>query len=152
MYGMNEDEFQADVGRTINLLSVTDVEHALHSLKALIPAPTLVVHTKYWSLALGEAARKYAEALSDGIAIASTRYCYGDDYTNEQYEFTGSLPVRPEAQAFATDLEERIGSVVRCVPGLKLDDVAQPTTIGLGDSFVGGFLAALVRRRTASWT
>ncbi len=49
VYGMNEDELQADVGHTINLLSVTEVEHALHSLKARIPAPTLVVHTKYWS-------------------------------------------------------------------------------------------------------
>jgi sugar/nucleoside kinase (ribokinase family) len=40
---------------------------------------------------------------------------------------------------------------VRCIPGFRLD-VAEPTTVGLGDSFVGGFLAALVRRRTASWT
>ena len=76
---------------------------------------------------------------------------YGDDYTEQQYELTGRLPVHAEAQAFATALEERMGSVVRCVPGFSLD-VAQPTTIGLGDSFVGGFLAALVRRRTAPWT
>ena len=32
------------------------------SLRALIPAPTLVVHTKYWSLALGDGAGEYAEA------------------------------------------------------------------------------------------
>jgi mannose-6-phosphate isomerase len=51
------------------------------------------------------------------------------------------LPVRAEAQAVATALEEHMGSVVRCVPGFSLD-VAQPTTIGLGDSFVGGFVAA----------
>jgi ADP-dependent phosphofructokinase/glucokinase len=151
VYGMNEDELQADVGHTINLLSVTAVEHALNSLKTLIPAPTLVVHTKYWSLALGEAAGEYAEALSDGIAIASTRYCYGDDYTDEQYELARSLPARPEALEFATALEEQMGSVVRCIPGFRLE-VAQPTTIGLGDSFVGGFLASLVQRRTASWT
>jgi hypothetical protein len=151
IYGMNEDEMQAQLGRSVDLLSVTEVERALGSLRALIPAPSLVVHTKYWSLALGEAAGEYAEALDDGIAVASTRYCYGDDYTEQQYERTGHLPVHAGAQAFATTLEERMGSVVRCVPGFSLD-VAQPTTIGLGDSFVGGFLAALVRRRTASWT
>jgi ADP-dependent phosphofructokinase/glucokinase len=151
VYGMNEDELQADVGHTINLLSVTEVEHALDSLKTLIPAPTLVVHTKYWSLALGEAAGEYADALRDGIVIASTRYSYGDDYPDEQYELTRGLPVRPAALSFATALEERMGAVVRCVPGFTLE-VSQPTTVGLGDSFVGGLLASLVRRRTASWT
>jgi ADP-dependent phosphofructokinase/glucokinase len=151
VYGMNEDEMQADLDRSVDLLSATDVEHALSSLQALIPAPTLVVHTKYWSLALGERADEYAEALSEGILIASTRYCYGDDYTAQQYEFTRALPVRPEALAFATALKERMGQVVRCIPGFRLD-VAEPTTVGLGDSFVGGFLAALVRRRAASWT
>jgi ADP-dependent phosphofructokinase/glucokinase len=151
VYGLNEDEMQADLGRSIDLLSVNEVEHALDSLKALIPAPTLVVHTKYWSLALGEAASEYADALRDGIVIASTRYSYGDDYTDEQYELTRGLPVRPEALSFATALEERMGAVVRCVPGFTLE-VSQPTTVGLGDSFVGGLLASLVRRRTASWT
>jgi ADP-dependent phosphofructokinase/glucokinase len=151
IYGMNEDEMQAEVGRSVDLLSAAEVEQALGALRALIPGPSLVVHTKYWSLALGEAAGEYAEALGDGIAVASTRYCYGDDYTDQQYELTGRSPVRAESQAFATALEGRMGSVVRCVPGFSLE-VAQPTTIGLGDSFVGGFLAALVRRRTASWT
>ena len=151
VYGLNEDEMQADLGRSVDLLSVNEVEHALDSLKALIPAPILVVHTKYWSLTLGEAASEYADALRDGIVIASTRYGYGDDYTDEQYELTRGLPVRPEALAFATGLEERMGAVVRCVPGFRLE-VSQPTTVGLGDSFVGGLLASLVGRSTASWT
>jgi ADP-dependent phosphofructokinase/glucokinase len=151
VYGLNEDEMQADLGRSVDLLSVNEVKPALDSLAALIPAPTLVVHTKYWSLALGEAAGEYADALRDGIVIASTRYSYGDDYTDEQYELTRGLPVRPEALSFATALEERMGAVVRCVPGFRLE-VSQPTTVGLGDSFVGGLLASLVRRRTASWT
>jgi ADP-dependent phosphofructokinase/glucokinase len=152
VYGMNEDEMQADVGRSVDLLSVTDVEQALDSLYSLIPAPTLVVHTKYWALALGQRAGEYADALSDGIAIASTRYCFGDDYTHEQHKLTRGLPVRPEAAVFAAGLEERMGGVVRCLPGLQLDPVAEPTTIGLGDTFVGGFLAALVQRSAASWT
>jgi ADP-dependent phosphofructokinase/glucokinase len=151
VYGLNEDEMQADLGRSVDLLSVNEVEHALDSLKALIPVPTLVVHTKYWSLALGEAASQYADALRDGIVIASTRYIYGDDYTDEQYELTRGLPARPEALAFASALEERMGAAVRCVPGFRLE-VSQPTTVGLGDSFVGGLLASLVQRRTASWT
>jgi ADP-specific Phosphofructokinase/Glucokinase conserved region len=151
VYSMNEEEMQAEVGRSVDLLSAVDVEQALDSLRAIIRARTLVVHTKYWSLAVGESAGEYAEALSQGIAVASTRYCYGDEYTDEQYERISGLPVRPKALEFAAVLEQRMGSVVHCAPGFSLN-VAQPTTVGLGDSFVGGFLAALVRRRTASWT
>jgi ADP-dependent phosphofructokinase/glucokinase len=151
VYGLNEDEMQAHLGFGVDLLSVTEVEHALRSLQALIPAPTLVVHTRYWSLVFGERAGEYAEALSSGIVMASTHYCYGADFTIEQSEFVRDLPVRPEAVAFANALEERMGAVVHCVPSLRLD-VAQPTTIGLGDSFVGGFLATLVRRRATLWT
>ena len=65
VYSLNEDEMQADLSRSVDLLSVNEVEHALDSLKALIPAPILVVHTKYWSLALGEAAGEYADALRE---------------------------------------------------------------------------------------
>jgi hypothetical protein len=79
------------------------------------------------------------------MVIASTRYCHGDGYTDEQYDLMRSRPRRPEAIAFAADLEDRMGRIVCCVPGIKLD-VAEPTTIGLGDTFVGGFLAAVARK------
>jgi hypothetical protein len=41
-----------------------------------------------------------------------------------------------------------MGTVVRCVPGFELD-VPEPTTNGLGDIFVGGFLAELCRAKAA---
>jgi ADP-dependent phosphofructokinase/glucokinase len=151
VYGLNEDEMQSYLGRTVNLLSVTDVARALRSLHALIPAPTLIVHTRYWSAAFGEAAGAYAGPMDDGIVIASTRYSHGDDYTGRQYERMRSRPRRTEAVEFAPALERQMGEVVRCLPGFDLD-VAEPTTIGLGDTFVGGFLAAVSRKEAASWT
>jgi ADP-dependent phosphofructokinase/glucokinase len=141
VYGLNEDELQAYLGRTVDLLSVPEVAAALESLRALIPVPTLVVHTKYWAAAFGEDAGRYAGALDGGILVASTRYSHGDDHTGEQYEAMRRRPRRPESVAFAAALEAKMGDAVRCVPGFRLD-VAQPTTIGLGDAFVGGFLAA----------
>jgi ADP-dependent phosphofructokinase/glucokinase len=39
---------------------------------------------------------------------------------------------------------ERLREAVRSIPS-RLLDVPAPTTIGLGDTFLGGFLAALVR-------
>ncbi|MEH1124909.1 ADP-dependent glucokinase/phosphofructokinase [Micromonospora sp. CPCC 206061] len=141
VYGLNEDEMQSYLGRTVDLLSVAEVADAFESLRALIPAPTLVVHTKYWAAAFGEDAGRYAEPLNGGIVVASTRYSHGDEYTDQDYELMRHRPRRPEALAFAAALEDRMGAAVRCVPGFRLD-VAEPTTIGLGDAFVGGFLAA----------
>lgn len=136
VYGLNEDEMQSYLGRTVDLLSAAEVARALESLRALIPVPTLVVHTKYWAAAYGEGAGRYAEALDEGIVVASTRYSAGD------YELMRLTPRRPEAVEFAAALEGRMGGVARCLPGFHLD-VAEPTTIGLGDAFVGGFLAAV---------
>ena len=150
VYGLNEDEMQSYLGHAVDLLSVTEVERALKSLQAFIPAPTLVVHTKYWSAALGEGAGECAGPLNDGIVIASTRYSHGDEYTDQHYEFMRSRPRRTEAIEFASALEGRMGGVVRCLPGFNLD-VAEPTTIGLGDTFVGGFLAAVSQKQAASW-
>jgi ADP-dependent phosphofructokinase/glucokinase len=149
IYGLNEDEMQGHLGHTVDLLSPAEMERALTALRTLIPVPTLVLHTKYWSAAYGTNAAGYAHALDQAIVAASTRYSHGDNYTDRQYELTRSRPRRPEAKEFAAALERRMGEVVRCVPSLKLD-AAQPTTIGLGDTFVGGFLAALVQRETAS--
>jgi ADP-dependent phosphofructokinase/glucokinase len=150
LYGLNEDEMQAHLGRAVDLLSAEEVERALRALRALIPAPTLVVHTRYWAAALGAAAGRYAEPLNDGIVIASTRYCHGDDFTDQHHQLMRSRPRRPEAVDFAMALEGRMGGVVRCVPGFNLQ-VAEPTTIGLGDTFVGGVLAAVAQRKAASW-
>jgi len=144
VYGLNEDEMQSYVGHPVDLLSVTEVAGALTSLRALIPVPTLVVHTRYWAAAFGERTEKYAEALHDGILMAGTRYSYGDAYTHEHIERLRSRPRHPEAVQFAAALESRMAGV-RCLPTVKLD-VTEPTTIGLGDTFVGGFLAALQRR------
>jgi ADP-dependent phosphofructokinase/glucokinase len=41
-----------------------------------------------------------------------------------------------------------MGTVVRCVPGFELD-VPEPTSIGLGDTFIRGFLAELCRAKAA---
>ena len=112
-------------------------------MHALIPVPTLVLHTKYWALALGSG--DYAEALDTGTVMAATRYAYGDDFTDEDVERIRRLPRRPESVAFAAALRSRLGETVDCVPGFALD-VENPTTVGLGDTFVGGFLAEVARK------
>ena len=137
VYGLNEDELQSYLGRPVDLLSPRDVAEALTTVHALIPAPTLVVHSKYWALSLGV---DYAGALDNGVVMAATRYAHGDDFTEADVE---RMRRRPRSSAFADALRAEMGDTVRCVPGFQLD-VDDPTTVGLGDTFVGGFLASVV--------
>jgi ADP-dependent phosphofructokinase/glucokinase len=140
IYGLNEDELQSYLGRPVDLLSAVDVARALTALHELIPVPTLVLHTKYWAAAVGSA--DYISALDTGTVMAATRYVHGDDFRAEDVERLRGRPRRPESVAFATELRTRMGEIVECVPGYALD-VVNPTTVGLGDTFVGGFLAEL---------
>ncbi len=145
VYGLNEDELQSYLGHPIDLLSAREVADALTAVHALIPVPTLVLHTKYWAAAHGARAAEYADALDTGTVLAATRYAYGDDFTDDDVDHLRRQPRRPESVAFAAALDRQLGDHVRCAAAFALD-VAHPTTVGLGDTFVGGFLAALVRK------
>jgi ADP-dependent phosphofructokinase/glucokinase len=143
VYGLNEDELQSYLGRTIDLLDAREVAEALTAVHLIIGAPTLVLHTKYWALAFG--AGDYAGPLDTGTIMAATRYVHGDDFTGADVELLRRQPRRTASVAFAAAIRERMGDAVTCVPGFELD-VENPTTVGLGDTFVGGFLAALAAK------
>ncbi|GEK23270.1 ADP-dependent glucokinase/phosphofructokinase [Cellulomonas xylanilytica] len=145
VYSLNEDEMQAYLGRQVDLLDAATVAKAVVELHQLVPAPTLVVHTKYWALAVGQRAAALGPALLGGITMASTRYRLGDGFTADDYADTGAMSPRASTQALTTEVTHLLGPDACVVPALDLSDVARPTTIGLGDSFVGGFLAALAR-------
>jgi ADP-dependent phosphofructokinase/glucokinase len=143
---MNEDEMQAYLGRTVDLLDAPTVAKAIRELHDVVPAPTLVVHSKHWALAVGQRAASLRPALVGGVTMASTRYWMGDGFTAEDYAATASLTPGTTAQRLVSDVADLLGPDACVVPALDLTGVATPTTIGLGDSFVGGFLAALDRR------
>lgn len=142
VYSLNEDEMQAYLGRELDLLDAAEMECALTQLRAVVPARALIVHTKYWSAALGQEAASFTASLRGGITMASTRFCHGDDFTAADYHAVARMPTHPAGAEFSTAIEERLAPLVRCLPALALTP-AVPTTIGLGDSFVGGFIAAL---------
>lgn len=142
VYSLNEDELQAYLGRTVDLLDADDVIASLGDLQALIPARILVVHTKYWSLALGERAAEFEAALRGGIVMASTRYSFGDGFTVADYNEVAGYRAHSTGADVAAHLSAALGPAVCAVAALVLT-TATPTTIGLGDTFVGGFVAAL---------
>jgi ADP-dependent phosphofructokinase/glucokinase len=143
VHSMNEDEMQAYVGRAVDLLDPTDVATALGELRLVVQARTVVVHSGYWALAVGERAGDYREALDGGILLASTRYLHGDAFTASDHSRTAEIPRHAGGSALVRALERALPGRVCAVPALVLR-TATPTTVGLGDTFVGGFVAALV--------
>jgi ADP-dependent phosphofructokinase/glucokinase len=151
VYGMNEDEFQAHLGRPVDLLDAADLATALAAVHERIPARTLVVHAQHWALAHGEQASRYRAALETATATAATRYAHGDDFTDGDYRDILRRPRSPHGSALAAALQARLSAGVCCVPAFSLS-VRCPTTIGLGDAFVGGFMAGLARSSpSGSW-
>ncbi|MBX9243738.1 hypothetical protein ICW40_02830 [Actinotalea ferrariae] len=143
VYSLNEDEMQAYLGRRVDLLDPTAVATAIEELRALVPAPTLVVHTQHWALALGERGATLGRALHGGITMASTRYRLGDGFTADDYAVTAATAPGEAAAKIAAEIARLLGPDATVVPALDLSAVPAPTTIGLGDTFVGGFLAEL---------
>jgi len=143
VHSLNEDEMQSYLNRKVDLLDASQIQAALDDLSSLIPVPCIVIHTRHWALAYGEGASHYAKALKAGVTMATTRYCYGDDFTVENYRAVENLPSSEECAALADALNKLPGDKFCCVPVAQVD-CANAITIGLGDAFVGGFLPALL--------
>lgn len=141
VYGMNEDELQEYIGRSVNLLDPGDVAEALDEAHRLIPAPALLVHTRYWSIAVGPEAARHREAIESAVRTSATRYRLGDDIGPDDLEATAALPRHAGGARVIASVEAHRPDATG-VPALVID-VARPTTIGLGDTFVGGFLAVV---------
>jgi len=136
---MNEDELQEYVGRAVNLLDAADVTAALAEAHRLIPAPALVVHTRYWAIAVGPDAAHHRVALESAVRVSATRYRLGDVFGPDDLEQTARLPRHAGGARVVAGVEAAAPASAGVTAVVA--DVAHPTTIGLGDSFVGGFLA-----------
>jgi hypothetical protein len=139
VYSMNEDELQEYLRRPVNLLDPGDVAAALATAHGIVPAPALVVHTKYWAIAVGPDAARHHHALESAVRMAATRYRLGDGHTAADFAATADLPRHPGG----VDVVARLDLTLPAVGvAAYLAGTDTPTTIGLGDTFVGGFLAA----------
>ncbi len=144
VYSMNEDELQEYLAREVDLLDAAAVSDALRAVHALIPAPALVVHTKYWAIAVGPDSARHRESLDSAVRMAATRYRLGDGHSAADFEATALLPRHPGGARVVEQVERVLEAVGVPAHVIEADS---PTTIGLGDSFVGGFLAAVARER-----
>jgi ADP-dependent phosphofructokinase/glucokinase len=143
LYGMNEDEMQAYLGVEVDLLDAEAMADHLVALHARVPARTLMVHSRSWALAYGPDAGRWRDALRGGVVMAGARYALGDGFAPVDHARIAAGPVNAGGAAFADRLGELLGDQVCAVPALDLQ-VERPTTIGLGDTFMGGLVAELV--------
>ncbi len=145
VWSCNEDELQEQLHRAVDLLSPQQVLDAVREAHTAVGAKTLVVHTRFWALAIGgEAADRRAMVLG-GAALAGARYSYGDVITTAHLGEVTSWAQQRTARSFVDAMENLAANEVTCYAAYDVTSPA-PTTIGLGDAFVGGLVAALAHR------
>lgn len=142
IFGMNEDEMQNYLNRKLNLLDVNEIMPALFELAKKISAPILIIHSRYWSIAFGKGATELQPHLQAAIDVASTRFCFGDHIGENEIRTTKRNSKNLQAIEFAKELEIRLNGRGICLPGYEIHSI-NPTTIGLGDVFVGGLVGSL---------
>ena len=131
------------LARPVDLSDPTDLVTAVKDLAARVPVPAIMLHTRHFALAHGRQADRMKAVLVNGIAVSGARYLHGDGATREDVVLLdSSAPRSPSGQLVANAFR---GDEDFCVvPAFDLQNVPSPTTIGLGDAFVGGVLAAIV--------
>jgi len=146
IYSMNEDEAQQCIGGSVDLTSGGEVIAMLEKLRKLIPARHLMVHTHLWAALIGPEAIGYGQAVNAAVQMASARYYFGDSLSLNQYESIASFPNNESAACVGHMLSGGLGEPFVFSPAFRLDSDL-PTTIGLGDSFIGGFIAEIAARQ-----
>lgn len=143
---MNEDELQEYMGRRIDILNPDEVLEAVEYAYEKSGIPTMIVHSAMWALACGERAGMLESALRGGIALASARFCYGDEFGVQEYEKIKKLPETDCSMEFCRKIMAKAAFPLCCVPTKDMRFVENPTVVGLGDYFAGGLLPELAKR------
>ncbi len=141
VHSMNEDEAQEYLGRDVDLEDAESVAAMMRDLCGLIGSATVVVHTARFAAVAGADAAHLRAAAEQGCAMAGTRFAVGDSMTVADLARVTAGPRDPIGCALAAaPAVQRSGVLI--APSFDVRTAA-PTTIGLGDSFVGGVMRAL---------
>lgn len=145
IHSMNEDEAQHYLGRRVSMTEPEDLVSLMKSLRVLSGVRNVVVHTADYAAVMGEDAQAVATAAAVGCQMASTRFAYGDDFTAEDFRAMATVPYSPVGLYLtASPVVRKAGVHIAPSHAVK---IADPTTIGLGDAFVGGMVLALSHER-----
>ncbi|PDQ34585.1 MAG: hypothetical protein B5766_10370 [Candidatus Lumbricidophila eiseniae] len=143
-FSLNEDELVEALGHPVDLLDPADVATAVSKLRTRVGVPFLLLHSRYYALAHGVQPWSVRSVLEAGVAAASARYVFGDLARSEDVSALSLHGQRSVSGQRAVEQIEALGSFCG-VPAFDLQNTMCPTTIGLGDAFVGGAVAALLQ-------
>ncbi|QPK81330.1 6-phosphofructokinase [Schaalia sp. ZJ405] len=141
IHSLNEDEATAYVQRSFDPQDGAEIACVMEELRTRLMASNVLLHTSHYAAVLGERAERFAKAAATGCLMASTRYAHGDTMTREDFEKMRTAP-RDTIGMRLIDDPDIVRSGIHIVPSYNAH-VLSPTTIGLGDSFIGGLMAAL---------
>ncbi|WP_175956579.1 ADP-dependent glucokinase/phosphofructokinase [Schaalia sp. Marseille-Q2122] len=145
IHSMNEDEAQHYLGRKANMTEAEDLVSLMKSLRVLSGVRNVVVHTADYAAVIGEDAPAVAKAAALGCQMASTRFAHGDGFTAEDFHAMAAVPYSPVGLYLtASPAVRKAGVLIAPSHAVK---IADPTTIGLGDAFVGGMVLSLSHER-----
>ncbi|MDO5541091.1 MAG: ADP-dependent glucokinase/phosphofructokinase [Eubacteriales bacterium] len=143
---MNEDEMMDYTGCKIDVMDPDAVLKAIKEIYEKLKVPVLFVHSSAWAIAYGKDAQKYYSTLESGITMASTRFRYGDDYGIEEFNEVKNIAPAKANVDFSREIMEKCPQLY-CVPCKDMSFVKHPTSVGLGDSFCGGLLIDLIKKK-----
>ncbi|WP_022867165.1 ADP-dependent glucokinase/phosphofructokinase [Schaalia vaccimaxillae] len=141
IHSLNEDEAAAYVQRSFDPKDGAEIARVMEELKTRLMANKILLHTSHYAAVFGEGAERFANAAVTGCLMASTRYAHGDSMTRKDFEEMRTTPRDPIGTHLAED-PDIVRHGIHIVPSYDVY-APSPTTIGLGDSFIGGLMAAL---------
>lgn len=141
LHSLNEDEAQRYLGHDVDLDDPRQVSAMMARLREILRAPAVMVHTSRYVAVVGRRAPSLAKAAEAGCLMAATRFVHGDCYGRDEYAAVEGAPRQAVGLRLAAAPQIASAGVV-IAPGAEVA-AETPTTIGLGDAFIGGVVAHL---------
>ena len=137
IYSLNEDEFSEIIKINIDFMNPEQIYQSIINFKKeFLDVKYLLLHTRYYALIFGKDANRYYPHLCSAVDLACTRALYGERI--ESFQKVQKMCRYPPALDFCRKIQS-FGGNIACVASADMQQNSL-VTIGLGDTFVGGFL------------
>lgn len=143
VFSLNEDELSSRLGRDVDVLNAEEVMGALREVSRRAEEPAILLHTSRYAVLYSERIplAGWEEPISFGVGAAGARYVAGESVT------AGLIRAMMQSCPRSSEGARVVERLRMMLPGRVVGEacfdvsVSRPTTIGLGDAFVGGFVA-----------
>lgn len=136
----NEDELSTLLNSNVDIHNIYQIHYAIEQIDSKFPNNTVILHNSIWNDMSTPSSSKLFNALQFAVATSTTRYMFGDSINKDTILKTYQNIILDKTNELSIPLNSLTNWSFIPTPQV---DCPNPTTIGLGDSFIGGFLAAL---------